>query len=144
MKIKNIVAIILISSCYTAALGQTNPKLQAKLDQQAKEMENQVIEWRRRFHQYPELSNRETKTGAFIAEYLKKLGMEVQYPVAKTGVVALLKGGKPGPVIALRADIDALPVTERNSLAFASKEKAIYNGQETGVMHACGHDSHVA
>ncbi len=124
--------------------AQVNPKLQTKLEQQAKEMESQVIEWRRHFHQYPELSNRETKTGAYIAEHLKKLGMEVQYPVAKTGVVALLKGAKPGPVIALRADIDALPVTERNSLAFASKEKVVYNGQETGVMHACGHDSHIA
>lgn len=124
--------------------AQVNPKLQAKLDQQAKEMEGKVIEWRRHFHQFPELSNRETKTGAYIAEHLKKLGMEVQYPVAKTGVVALLKGGKPGPVIALRADIDALPVTERNSLPFASKEKVVYNGQETGVMHACGHDSHIA
>lgn len=124
--------------------AQVNPKLQAKLDQQAKEVESKVIEWRRHFHQYPELSNRETKTGAYIAEHLKKLGLEVQYPVAKTGVVGLLKGAKPGPVIALRADIDALPVTERNSLPFASKEKVVYNGQETGVMHACGHDSHIA
>jgi amidohydrolase len=127
-----------------STFAQVNPKLQSKLDQQAKEMEAKVIEWRRHFHQFPELSNRETKTGAYIAEHLKKLGMEVQYPVAKTGVVALLKGAKPGPVIALRADIDALPVTERNSLAFASKEKVVYNGQETGVMHACGHDSHIA
>jgi amidohydrolase len=127
-----------------AAVAQVNPKLQTKLDQQAKEIEPQVIEWRRHFHQYPELSNRETKTGAYIAEYMRKLGLEVQYPVAKTGVVALLKTGKPGPVIALRADIDALPVTERGNLLFASKEKVIYNEQETGVMHACGHDSHIA
>lgn len=126
------------------SLAQVNPKLQAKVEQQAKELEPKVIEWRRHFHQYPELSNRETKTGAYIAEHLKKLGLEVQYPVAKTGVVALLKGPKPGPVIALRADIDALPVTERNSLPFASKEKTIFNGQETGIMHACGHDSHTA
>jgi len=124
--------------------AQVNPKLQTKLDQQANEVEQKVIEWRRHFHQYPELSNRETKTGAYIAEYMKSLGLEVQYPVAKTGVVAILKTGKPGPVIALRADIDALPVTERNSLPFASKEKAVFNGQETGVMHACGHDSHTA
>jgi amidohydrolase len=126
------------------SFAQVNPKLQIKLDQQAKEIEQQVIEWRRHFHQYPELSNRETKTGAYIAEHLKKLGLEVQYPVAKTGVVALLRTGKPGPVIALRADIDALPVTERGSLPFASKEKTVFNGQETGVMHACGHDSHTA
>jgi amidohydrolase len=135
--------ILLILTSYSA-FAQVSPKLQSKLDQQAKEIEQQVIEWRRHFHQYPELSNRETKTGAYIAEHLKKLGLEVQYPVAKTGVVALLKTGKPGPVIALRADIDALPVTERNSLPFASKEKTVFNGQETGVMHACGHDSHTA
>lgn len=126
------------------AQAQVNPKLQTKLDQQANEVEQKVIEWRRHFHQYPELSNRETKTGSFIAEYMKSLGLEVQHPVAKTGVVAILKTGKPGPVIALRADIDALPVTERNSLPFASKEKVVFNGQETGVMHACGHDSHTA
>ena len=126
------------------AQAQVNTKLQAKLDLQANEVEQKVIEWRRHFHQYPELSNRETKTGAYIAEYMKSLGLEVQYPVAKTGVVAILRTGKPGPVIALRADIDALPVTERNSLPFASKEKVVFNGQETGVMHACGHDSHTA
>ena len=126
------------------AQAQVNPKLQAKLEQQAKDIEQKVIEWRRHFHRYPELSNREIKTGAYIAEYMKGLGLEVQHPVAVTGVVALLKTGKPGPVIALRADIDALPVTERNSLPFASKEKTLFNGQETGVMHACGHDSHIA
>ncbi len=127
-----------------SVLAQVNPKLQAKLDQQAKEIEPRVIEWRRNFHQNPELGNREFKTGAQIAGHLKSLGMKVLYPVAKTGVVGILEGGKPGPVIALRADMDALPVTERNSLAFASREKAIFNGQETGVMHACGHDAHMA
>jgi len=127
-----------------SVLAQVNPKLQAKLDQQAKEIEARVIEWRRNFHQNPELGNREFKTGAQIAGHLKSLGMKVLYPVAKTGVVGILEGGKPGPVIALRADMDALPVTERNSLAFASREKAIFNGQETGVMHACGHDAHMA
>jgi amidohydrolase len=126
------------------SFAQVNPKLQTKIDQQARELEANVIQWRRHFHEFPELSNREVKTGAYIAEHLKKLGLEVQYPVAKTGVVALLKGAKPGPVIALRADIDALPVTERNSLPFASKVKTTYNEQETGVMHACGHDTHTA
>lgn len=126
------------------AFGQMNSKLQAKIDRQAQEMEAKVIEWRRHFHQYPELSNREVKTAAFVAEHLKKLGIEVQTGVAKTGVIGLLKTGKPGPVIALRADMDALPVTERNSLPFASKERAVFNDQETGVMHACGHDTHVA
>lgn len=138
---------IITPLCLLAALqgfSQTSPKLQAKVDQQVKEIEPKVIEWRRHIHQYPELSNRETKTAAYVAEYLKSLGLKVQTGVAKTGIVALLETGKPGPVIALRADMDALPVTERNSLPFASKEKAIFNGQETGVMHACGHDSHVA
>ena len=136
-----------IITCVFLAINvgaQTSAKLQAKIDQQAKEMESKVIEWRRHFHQHPELSNREVKTAAMVADHLKKLGIEVQTGIAKTGVIGLLKSGKPGPVIALRADMDALPVTERNSLPFASKEKAIFNDQETGVMHACGHDSHVA
>ncbi|MBZ0244731.1 MAG: amidohydrolase, partial [Cyclobacteriaceae bacterium] len=121
-----------------------NIKLQAKLDQKASEIEARVIEWRRHFHQYPELSNREFKTGKMIADHLKSLGMEVRYPVAKTGAVGILRTGKPGPTIALRADIDGLPVVERNSLPFASKEKSTYLGQEVGVMHACGHDTHIA
>lgn len=124
--------------------AQPNVKLQSKADQMAKDIESKVIEWRRDFHEHPELSNREFKTAAKVAEHLKSLGIEVQTGVAKTGVVGILKGGKPGPVIGLRADMDALPVTERNSLPFASKEKTTYNGQETGVMHACGHDAHTA
>ncbi|MFN5169323.1 MAG: amidohydrolase [Cyclobacteriaceae bacterium] len=135
-------AVLLLSA--SALLAQSNPKLQAKLDQEALAIEKKVIEWRRHIHQNPELSNREFKTGAYIAEHLRKLGLEVQHPVAKTGVLGILRTGKPGPVIALRADIDALPVTERNSLPFASKVTTTFNGQETGVMHACGHDSHVA
>lgn len=124
--------------------SQTNPKLLTKLDQQAKEMEAKVIEWRRHFHENPELSNREFKTGAKIAEHLKSLGLEVKYPVAKTGAVGILRTGKPGPVLALRADIDGLPVVERNSLPFTSKARGEYQGQEVGVMHACGHDTHIA
>ena len=124
--------------------AQLGSALQAKVDKQAKEIEPRMIEWRRNLHQNPELSNREFKTAAKVAEHLKALGIEVQTGVAHTGVVGILKGGKPGPVIALRADMDALPVTERNSLPFASKEKATFNGLETGVMHACGHDAHVA
>src|SRR5260221_12706664 len=135
---------ILFAAITCAVWSQVSPKLQANLDQQAKEMEQKVIEWRRHFHQYPDLSNRETKTAAFVAEHLKSLGLKVQTGVAKTGVVALLETGKPGPVIALRADMDALPVTERNSLPFASKETTLYAGQQTGVMHACGHDSHIS
>src|SRR5437879_3694206 len=127
-----------------STFAQVNPKLQTKLDQQAKELEQKTIEWRRHFHQYTELSNRETKTAAYIAEHLKSLGLKVQTGIAKTGVVGLLETGKPGPVIALRADIDALPVTERSNLPFASKEVTTYNGQQTGVRHACGHDSHIS
>ncbi len=140
---KKIILFLLLIAAQQA-MAQVNPKLQTKLDQQAKEIEAKVIEWRRHLHQNPELSNRETKTGAYIAEHLKSLGLKVQTGVAKTGVVALLETGKPGPVIALRADMDALPVMERNSLPFASKVKTTFNGQETGVMHACGHDTHVA
>ncbi len=135
---------ICLSLIGIAACAQMDSKLKARLDLQVKELEPKIIEWRRYFHEHPELSNREVKTGARIAEQLKVFGLEVQYPVAKTGVVALLKGSKPGPVIALRADIDALPITERNSLPFASKEKVMFSGQETGVMHACGHDGHMA
>lgn len=108
------------------------------------EIEPKIIEWRRDFHQTPELSNREFKTAEKIAAHLKSLGFEVQTGIAHTGVVGILKGGKPGPVIALRADIDGLPVTERTPVPFASKVKSTYNGIETGVMHACGHDTHIA
>ncbi len=102
-----------------------------------------VIEWRRYFHQNPELSNREYNTAKKIEAFLKQLGIETR-TMAGTGVVGVLKGGKPGPVVALRADIDGLPVTERNNLAFMSKATTEYNGQKVGVMHACGHDSHIA
>jgi len=112
----------------------------AKIDKLANDLEPKVIEWRRHFHQYPELSNREFKTAEKVATHLKGLGMEVRTGIAHTGVVGILKGGKPGPVIALRADMDALPVLERADLPFASKEKSKYNGQDVGVMHACGHD----
>ncbi len=112
--------------------------------QLVKEVEPQLISWRRHFHENPELSNRETNTGKYISDYLKTLGLEVQYPVAKTGVVAVLKGGKPGPVVALRADIDALPVTERTPIPFASKVITDFAGQKVGVSHACGHDAHIS
>lgn len=136
--------IFLLNLLSIVCFAQTDPKLQARLNQQAKDIEPKLIEWRRNFHEHPELSNQETKTGKLIADYLKSLGMEVQYPVAKTGVVGILKGGKPGSVIALRADMDGLPVNERNALPFASKEKSILGGVETGVMHACGHDGHMS
>ncbi|MFM7646134.1 MAG: amidohydrolase [Sphingomonadales bacterium] len=101
-------------------------------------------EWREQIHRYPELGNREVKTARLVAAHLRSLGIEVTEGVAKTGVVGILRGAKPGPCIGLRADMDALPITERVPLSFASKERAIYNGNEVGVMHACGHDMHVA
>ncbi|MFW2377427.1 MAG: amidohydrolase [Cellulophaga baltica] len=109
-----------------------------------KSVEQKVIDWRRDFHQYPELSNREFKTAEKIAKHLKSLGIEVQKGVAKTGVVGVLKGNTPGKVVALRADIDALPVTERNDLSFKSEVVGEFQGEEVGVMHACGHDTHIA
>lgn len=123
-------------------LAQT--ELRPAIDSKANSIESKVIEWRRDFHMYPELGNQETRTAKKIAEHLRSLGIEVTENVAVTGVVGVLKGGKPGPTVALRADMDALPVNERNDLPFKSVNTAIYNGQETGVMHACGHDTHVA
>ena len=132
---------IFITSSFSS-IAQELPKNYNEL---LKEVEPQLINWRRHFHEFPELSNREVNTGKYIAEFLKTLpNVEVRYPVAKTGVVAVLKGGKPGPVVALRADIDALPVYERTPIPFASKVTAEYNGQKVSVSHACGHDSHTA
>lgn len=114
------------------------------INEKALAIQPKLAEWRRHIHQNPELGNREFKTAAYIVEHLKNLGLEIKTGVAKTGVVAILKGGKPGPCIALRADMDALPVRERVNLPFASKDSADYLGQKVPVMHACGHDSHVA
>jgi amidohydrolase len=119
-------------------------RLRAVIDAKAKAIEQKMLAWRRDLHENPELGNRETRTAGIVAEHLKKLGLQVQTGVAYTGVVATLKGGKPGPVVALRADMDALPVTEQTNLPFASKVRTVYNGQEVGVMHACGHDAHTA
>ncbi len=117
---------------------------QSQIESDITSIESKVIEWRRDFHQNPELSNREFKTAEKIAAHLKSLGLEVQTGVAKTGVVGLLKGDHPGKVVALRADIDALPVTERNDLPFKSEVRTTFLETETGVMHACGHDTHTA
>jgi len=113
-------------------------------DQLAADIEQKVITWRRDIHQHPELGNREVRTAGVIAAHLRSLGLPVQTGVAHTGVVAVLRGGKPGPVVALRADMDALPVAEEVDLPFASKVRTQWAGKETGVMHACGHDTHVA
>ena len=119
-------------------------KLAKKIETSANAIETKVVEWRRDIHQHAELSNREFRTSKKVAEHLKSLGIETETNIAFTGVVGILRGGKPGPTVALRADMDGLPVTERNSLPFCSKEIGEYNGQKVGVMHACGHDTHVA
>ncbi|MGV3547278.1 MAG: amidohydrolase [Pedobacter sp.] len=124
------------------AMAQSNLRPEAAKRTEA--ITQKIIDWRRDFHQHPELGNQEVRTAGIIAKHLQALGLEVKTGVAKTGVVAVLKGGKSGPVVALRADMDGLPVTERVKLPFASKVRTTYNGQEVGTMHACGHDSHVA
>jgi len=117
---------------------------QASLETLFSDIEPAVIEWRRDFHQNPELSNREFRTAGIVADHLRSLGMEVETEVAHTGVVGILKGGHPGPMVALRADMDALPVKERVDLPFKSEVVSVYRGEEVPVMHACGHDTHVA
>ncbi len=112
--------------------------------QQAQRLQPKVLAWRRDFHQYPELGNREVRTSKRVADHLRSLGLDVKTGIATTGVIAVLKGGKPGPRIAIRADMDALPVTERNALPFASKVTSTFRGETVGVMHACGHDAHTA
>ena len=121
-----------------------NAALDARIAQLATKEEAKVIAWRRDLHEHPELGNTETRTAGIIAAHLKQLGLEVQTGVARTGVVGILRGGKPGPVVALSADMDGLPIIEKNELPFASKEKTTYLGQPVGIMHACGHDTHVA
>jgi len=124
------------------ALAQS--QLKPAINQQADALESKVIAWRRDFHENPELGNQEVRTAEIIAVHLRQLGMEVTEGVAVTGVVGVLKGGKSGPTVALRADMDALPVPERAEVHFKSTKIATYNGQEVGVSHACGHDSHMA
>jgi amidohydrolase len=123
----------LLSAARVAAADIYSPEVDAK-----------VLAWRRDIHQFPELGNREFRTSKLVADHLKKLGLDVKTGIGHTGVVAILKGGKPGPRIAIRADMDALPVTERNALPFASKQTTEFRGEKVGVMHACGHDSHTA
>jgi amidohydrolase len=132
--------ILLLLSATVVAIGAPIERI----DELAQEIEAEVIAWRHHLHENPELSNQEEQTAAYVAEHLRELGIEVQTGVAGHGVVGLLRGGKPGPVVALRADMDALPVTEQTGLPYASKVKVEYGGKEIGVMHACGHDAHVA
>ncbi|HXG54370.1 MAG TPA: amidohydrolase [Vicinamibacterales bacterium] len=134
------------SAAAQASTPATQPAstLAAEISRLTVAVEPELIAWRRHLHQNPELGNREVETAKFIVERLKGFGLEPQTGVAKTGVVALLKGGRPGPVVALRADMDALPVREQSDLPFASKATTEWEGQQVGVMHACGHDTHVA
>jgi amidohydrolase len=140
MKISIVMALLLGFQIATAQKSNYSDLITKSADK----IEQKVIAWRHDFHQTPELGNRETRTAAIVARHLKSLGFEVKTNVAVTGVAGILKGDKPGPVIALRADMDALPIEENNDLPFASKVKTMYNGKETSVMHACGHDGHTA
>lgn len=133
-------ALLLASPALAAAAPAERPEVTAA----AARLQAQVVEWRRDFHQHPELSNREERTAAKVAEQLRAMGLKPRTGIAHHGVVAIIKGGKPGPRIALRADMDALPVTEQTGLPFASKATSTYRGEPVGVMHACGHDAHTA
>ncbi len=136
---------LLILAPIVPAVGQTPAERLARaVDARTEQVLPSVVAWRRDIHQHPELSNREVRTAKLVADHLTRLGLEVRTGVAHTGVIGVLRGGKPGPVVALRADMDALPVTEQVDLPFRSLEKSTYNGQAVGVMHACGHDNHVA
>ncbi len=126
-----------------APVASAQAGLGARIDALVAEATPNVVEYRRHVHQHPELSNRETETAAYVAAHLARLGLEVETGVARTGVVGTLRGGRPGPTVALRADMDALPVTERVDVPFASTVRVVYNDLEVGVMHACGHDAHV-
>ena len=130
---------------WAAATGAAaESRLSAEIDNRARAIEPKLIAWRRDIHAHPELGNAEKRTSALVADHLRKLGYDVKTGVAGTGVVATLKGGRPGPVVALRADMDALPVKEETGLPFASKVNSTYQGRPVGVLHACGHDAHVA
>src|SRR5262245_421838 len=138
-------SMLLVATTWTPAHAQsTVPDLEQDIRQRAAQIESKLIAWRHDIHQHPELGEQETRTAALVAAHLTKLGLDVRTGVGVTGVVAVLKGGKPGPVVALRADMDALPVKEPEGLAFSSKAKGKYIGREVDVMHACGHDAHTA
>jgi amidohydrolase len=135
------ILILCISSIFSGR-AQDNPS--EIFDEKVSEIYQEVVEWRHHLHRYPELSNREVNTSAYVKEYLEELGLEVESGIAHTGVVGLLRTGKPGPTIGIRADMDGLPVVERVDLPYASKERTQFLGEDVGIMHACGHDTHVA
>ena len=143
MKSVKLLQVLILMACYQIVIAQPG-KYSKDLNLAAQNIEAKVIQWREDIHEHPELGNREVRTSGIIADHLKSLGIEVTTAIAKTGVKGVLRGNLPGPVIALRADMDALPITERTPLPFTSKVTTLYNGTETGVMHACGHDAHVA
>lgn len=142
--VRTILATMLWTVPATAGAQPAASPLAREIDRRAPQLEAKAIAWRRDIHQHPELSNREVRTSKLVADHLRSLGIEVRTGVAKTGVVGILRGGRPGPVVALRADMDALPVAEEVDVPFKSTVRTTYLGQEVGVMHACGHDAHVA
>ena len=145
MRVKTLLvsSVVILVTAIAPGLGVANT-LNQTIAQRVTAVNDKVVAWRRDIHANPELSNREFRTSALVAQHLRSLGIEVQTGVAHTGVIGLLKGGKPGPVIALRADMDALPVVEKTGLPYASTVRGEYQGRDVGVMHACGHDTHVA
>jgi amidohydrolase len=144
MRTNFLAVVALLSVAGTPGAGAQSKPLDAQISSGIEAVMPKVIEWRRDIHQHPELGNREVRTAGIVAVHLKALGLEVRTGVARTGVVGVLRGGRPGRVVALRADMDALPVTEAGDLPFRSTARSTYDGQEVGVMHACGHDAHVA
>jgi amidohydrolase len=142
--VKVIIRSVIVFGGLIVAAGAMAAVSQQQVEAAASKVGDKVIAWRRDVHQHPELGNREFRTSELVAAHLKKLGLEVKTKIAHTGVSAVLRGGRPGPTIALRADMDALPVTEQVDLPFKSTVKAEYLGKSVGVMHACGHDAHVA
>ncbi len=140
---RSIISLWLLCIAASPAAGQGNT-LRAAIEHRALTVSPKVVAWRRDIHQHPELSNQEVRTAKLVADHLTALGLEVRTGVARHGVVGVLRGGKPGPVVALRADMDALPVTEQVDLPFKSTSRGTWNGQDVGIMHACGHDNHVA
>ena len=140
MKSASLTALLLLAVARSASAAISG----AEIDAAAAALETRLIEWRRDFHRHPELANREVRTSARVAEHLRGLGLEVRRGIAHTGVVAVIEGKLPGPTILLRADMDALPVTERTDVPFRSTATGEFRGQTVGVMHACGHDGHTA
>ena len=134
----------LLLPIFLLASANAATPLRDQVDTALESVQPRIVTWRRDLHQFPELSNREFRTSKIVAEHLQRLGMTVETGLAKTGVIGILKGGKPGPTIALRADMDGLPVTEQVDVPFRSRVTTTYRNETVGVMHACGHDAHTS